>query len=209
MVVNFVQKNSITFVLNMESKDSSLHPTLHNRMEWLRGETILSQRWPKCMMENRCVPNRFWAEVVFTVVYLLNRSPMMVVKQKTPEEAWSGRKPRVNHLKVFGSTTYAWIPDEKRTKLDPKRKKLMITGYNDSHKAYRLVDVDTNQLSFNRDVIVDEEVGPFQTSLEIKITEQQLVLAKDSGIKLQAAPPERGEDSEHEEFLGSDFDDTI
>jgi hypothetical protein len=30
------------FVLNMGSKDSSLHLTLHNRMEWLRGGTALS-----------------------------------------------------------------------------------------------------------------------------------------------------------------------
>jgi hypothetical protein len=42
----FVQNNSMNFVLNLESKDSSLHPTLHNRMEWLRGETIPSHRWP-------------------------------------------------------------------------------------------------------------------------------------------------------------------
>jgi len=69
----------------------------------------------------------------------------MALKQKNPKEAWSWRKPKVSHLKVFGSTIYTWIPAEKRTKLDPKRKKLMITGYNYTHKAYRLVDTDTNK----------------------------------------------------------------
>jgi hypothetical protein len=63
----------------------------------------------RCMLQNRCVPNRFWLEAVFTVVYLLNRSPMMAVKQKTPKEAWSRRKPKVSRLKVFGSTAYTWI----------------------------------------------------------------------------------------------------
>jgi hypothetical protein len=71
-----------------------------------------------------------------------------------------------------------------------------------------LVDLHTNQLGFIKDVEVDEEVGPFQTSSEIKITKQQLVATKDSSIKLQATPPEREEDSKHEEFLRSDFDDT-
>jgi hypothetical protein len=80
------------------------------------------------------------------------------------------RKPRVTHLKVFSCIGCAWIPNEKRTKLDPKSKKSMITWYNNSHKAYILVDVDTDQLNFNRDVVVDEEARPFQTSLEIKIT---------------------------------------
>ena len=123
------------------------------------------------MLQNRCVPNRFWVEAVFTAVYLLNRSPMMAVKQKTPEEAWSGRKPKVSHLKVFGSTAYTWIPTAKRTKLDPKSKKMMLTGYNDTHKAYRLVDVDTDKVSFSRDV-VNEEVGPFHTPPAFRVTEQ-------------------------------------
>lgn len=60
---------------------------------------------------------------------------MMVVKQKTPEEAWFGRNPKVSHLKVFGSIAYAWILDEKRTKLETKSRKLIIMGYNNSHKA--------------------------------------------------------------------------
>jgi hypothetical protein len=120
------------------------------------------------MFQNRRVPNRFWVEAVFTALYLLNRSPMMAMKQKTPEEAWSRRKPKGNHLKVFGSTPFTWIPDEKRAKLDPKRKKIMITRYNDNHKAYRLVEIDTNKVSFSRDVVVDEEVGPFHTSPRIQ-----------------------------------------
>jgi hypothetical protein len=45
MVGNYVPNNSITFVLNMGLKGNSLHPTLHNRMEWLRGKTTQSQRW--------------------------------------------------------------------------------------------------------------------------------------------------------------------
>jgi hypothetical protein len=99
----------------------------------------------------------------------MNRSPTMPVKQKTPKEAWSRRKPKVNHLKVFGSTAYTWIPYEKRTKLDPKRKKTMITWYNDNHKSYILVYIDTNKVSYSRDVFVDEEVGPFHTSPEFTI----------------------------------------
>jgi hypothetical protein len=105
-------------------------------------------------------------------MYLLNRSPMMAVKQKTPEEAWSGRNPKVSHLEVFGSTAYTWIPAVKRTKLDPKSKKMMLIGYSDTHKAYRLVDVDTDKMSFSRDVVVDEEVGPFHTPPAFRVTKQ-------------------------------------
>lgn len=85
----------------------------------------------------------------------------------TPEEAWSGRKPKISHLKVFGSTAYVWIPDATRTKLDSKSQKLMFIGYNVNHKAYRLVDIDTNNLIFSRDVVFDEERGLFQPPLLI------------------------------------------
>jgi hypothetical protein len=150
------------------------------------------------MLQNRFVPNRFWVEALFTTVYLLNRSPTMAVKQKTPEEAWSGRKPKVIHLKVFGSTAYTSILAAKRTKLDLKSKRMMLTGYNDTHNAYRLVDVDTDKVKFSRDVVVDEEVGPFHTPPTFRVTEQPKVI-EDSGVKLPIAPPEGGKDSKHDD----------
>jgi hypothetical protein len=122
----------------------------------------------------------------------------MAVKQKTPEESWSRRKPKVSHLKVFGSTAYTWIPTAKRTKLDPKSKKMMLTGYIDTHKAYILVDVDTYKVSFSRDVVVDEEVGLFHTPPAFRVTEQQEVI-EDSSVKLPIAPPEGGKYSEHDD----------
>jgi hypothetical protein len=143
----------------------------------------------RCALQNKCVPNRFRVEAMFIAIYLLNRSPKMVVKQKTTKEAWSRRKPKVNHLKVFGSTTYTWIPNEKWTKLDPKRKKMMITRYNENHKSYRFVDINTNKVTFSRDVVVHEEVRPFHTSPKFKITKKPMV-DKDLGVKLQATPPE-------------------
>ena len=61
-----------------------------------------------------------WAEAVNTLVYLRNRSPTSRFKGETPYERWYGVKPKVDHLRVFGSKVYAHIPDEKRKKLDPK-----------------------------------------------------------------------------------------
>jgi hypothetical protein len=55
-------------------------------------------------------------------------------------------------------------------------------------------------LSFSRDVVVHDKVAAFRTSLEIKIPEQQTVVAKDSSIKLQATPPKRGDDYEKRSF---------
>ena len=67
-------------------------------------------------------------------------------------------------MKVFGSLAYVWIPDAKHIKLDSKSQKLMFTGYSHTHKAYRLIDVNTDRLIFSRDVVFDKELGPFPLS---------------------------------------------
>ncbi len=44
----------------------------------------------------------FWGEAVNTVVYIKNPCPTKALDTKTPQEAWSGRKLDVFHLRVFG-----------------------------------------------------------------------------------------------------------
>lgn len=133
----------------------------------------------QCMLENKSIPKKFWVGAVYKTIYLLNRSLTQAEEEKTPKEAWSRRKPKVSHLNIFGSTTYVWIPDAKRTKLDSKSQKLMLKGYIENQKAYRLIDVNTDLLTFNRNMVIDEEVGPFNLSSDIKTTEDQPPKVKD------------------------------
>ena len=67
-----------------------------------------------------------WAEVVHTDVYILNRSPTKAFDNLTPFEAYSGRKPGIGHLKVFGSICYMHVPSETRQKLDAKSVKVCL-----------------------------------------------------------------------------------
>ena len=66
------------------------------------------------------VPKEFWPEAVVWSVHILNRRPTFFVRNMTPQEAWSGRKPAVDHFRIFGCISYAHIPDEKRKKLEDK-----------------------------------------------------------------------------------------
>jgi hypothetical protein len=49
-------------------------------------------------------------------VYFLNRCKTTNLEYTTLQEAWSGVKPTVSHLKIFGSVAYAHIPDQRRVK---------------------------------------------------------------------------------------------
>ena len=74
----------------------------------------------------------------------------------------------------------------------------MSTRYNDSKKSKWLLDVDTNKVSFIRDVTSDEDARPLQTSSIIKITKEKPIVSNVLGVKLQVAPPEAGEDSKND-----------
>ena len=59
----------------------------------------------------------FWADAVLCVVYIKNRFPSNVNRNKTTYEMWYGHFPSVKHLRVFSSTCYALIPKVHRKNL--------------------------------------------------------------------------------------------
>jgi transposase InsO family protein len=55
-----------------------------------------------------------WGEAVLTAVNLINISPTKALEaNKTPYELWHNKKPKIQYLRVFGSTVYRLF-DEKR-----------------------------------------------------------------------------------------------
>ena len=94
----------------------------------------------RSMLADSELPKRFWAEALATAVYLRNRSPTTAVKQMTPFEAFTGKKPNVENLRIFGCDAYAHTPKDERKKLDSKTKKSIFLGYGDGVKGYRLYD---------------------------------------------------------------------
>lgn len=103
-----------------------------------------------CMLADAGLGKLYWGEAVMTAAYLQNRLPSRVVS-KTPYELWTGRKPRFEHLRVFGCDAYVHVPDAKRSKLDEKSIKLTFVGYSEDHKGYRFLDRATNRVTLSRD----------------------------------------------------------
>ena len=58
------------------------------------------------------LPHKFWAEALYTAVYLCIRSQTKAVKHKMPFEALKGEKPTVKHLCIFGYTEVQWLSAE-------------------------------------------------------------------------------------------------
>ena len=111
----------------------------------------------RCMLSQAGVPNSYWAEAVATAAYLRNRTPTRAFKIKTtPFERWYGKRPNLSHLRVFGCTAYAHIPNCQRHKLDKKAVKLHFVGYCSESNGYRLLDEATCRVVIRRDVVFNE-----------------------------------------------------
>jgi hypothetical protein len=81
------------------------------------------------MLNEKNLPNYFWAETVSTTVYIMSRTPIATVHGMTPEEKFTGKKSDVSQFRMFGCIAYVHVPDEKRSKLDPKAEKCIFIGY--------------------------------------------------------------------------------
>lgn len=110
----------------------------------------------RSMLKGKGLPKKLWAEAINTAIYILNRSPTKVVRNKTPFEAWNHRKPLVDNFKVFGCVAYSLILSQNRDKFDEKGEKLLFIGYSSESKGYRLLNPESNKLVVSRDVIFDE-----------------------------------------------------
>ena len=92
----------------------------------------------KAMIHDQDLLMHLWVEAARTTIYVQNRSPHRVLGKKTPEEMFSGEKPEVSHLTIFGCPVYVHVPKEKRSKLEPSGKKGIFVGYRESSKAYKV-----------------------------------------------------------------------
>lgn len=120
-----------------------------------KNRTILDMA--RSMLKGKKLPKEFWAEAVACAIYLSNRSPTRSVWGKTPQEAWSGRKPGISHLRVFESVAHVHIPDERRAKLEDKSEKFIFVGYDPNSKGYKLYIPNNKKIVVSRDVVFDEE----------------------------------------------------
>ena len=118
----------------------------------------------RSMLHSKRLPSYLWAEAVATAAFLRNISLTKALSNITPAEAWTGRKPHAENLRIFGCKAFAHIPAERRHKLEAKSKVCVFVGYDLSNKAYRLYDPSKRSIIISRDVAFDE--SSFADSLE-------------------------------------------
>ena len=98
----------------------------------------------RSMLYHHHLPLPFWAEAIRTAAYIRNRCPTSRLGTVTPEEAWTGHKPSVSHLRTFGCVGYCHVADVNRRKLEAKSRPCVFTGYEASAGTCSLIDPAAN-----------------------------------------------------------------
>ena len=152
-----IEFNSFCKTSGISRQLTAAYTPQQNGIAERKNRTIMNST--RSMLVDRKVPKEFWPEAVNWTVYLLNRSPTVVVHDKTPEEVWKNQVPSIEHLKVFGWVGYVHIADQKRKKLDNKSEKCVHLGVSKESKAYRMYNPITKRIVISRDVTFVEDEG--------------------------------------------------
>jgi transposase InsO family protein len=125
-----------------------------------RNRTLLDM--VRSMLSHASLPVSLWMEALKTAAHILNLAPTKSAPN-TPHEMWTGKKPSLNYLRVWGCPAEARIFNPQLKKLDPKTVSCFFVGYPHRGKGYRFYCpghttkyVETRQAVFFEDNEVNE-----------------------------------------------------
>lgn len=153
------------------------HTPQQNGVAERKNRTLIETA--RSMLSHAKLPKIYWAEAVATAAYIQNGLPTSVLKKKTPNQRWCGKKPDMSHMRVFGCVAYAHVPDTERRKLHKKAVKLSFMGYANNAKGYRLWDEEKRRIRIRRDVIFNESDFGWKQEVEESCSENHVTINTD------------------------------
>ena len=115
------------------------------------NRTILEK--VRCLLNESSLSKRFWAQATNTTLYLINRSPSSALNFKTPMHVWSGLKPNLSHLRLFGCIAYVLI---NQGKLNLRAVKGIFIGYATGVKGYKVWLLNEKKRIISRNIVFHE-----------------------------------------------------
>jgi hypothetical protein len=111
------------------------------------------------MLDEYKTLDRFWAKVINTACYSINRLYLHRILKKTSYELLTGKKPNVSYFRVFGSKCFILIKRCRKSKFAPKAVKGFLHGYDSNTRAYRVFNKSTGLVEVSSDIVFDESNG--------------------------------------------------
>jgi len=134
-----------------------------------------------------CLPDSWWEFVFATATHVYNHTSIKCLKWKTPQKIFTGEKPRISYLHVFGCGAYVYLPSEVcANKFTPCSELMIFIGYEDN--GYRFIrHTQGNAIFRSTQAIFDK--GHFPRCLSSHSREQIPPGKLTPEIKLSAPEP--------------------
>ena len=162
----FLQENGIV------AQYSTPGEPQQNKVAERRNHTLMDM--VRSMMSYSMLPINLWMEALKAAIHILNRVPSKSVP-KTPYVLWTGRKPALSYLHVWGCPAEAKVFNPNIGKLDPKTVSCHFIGYPEKSKGYRFYYpdrhtkfVETRHAVFLEEQMVRGSMVPREIDLEEK-----------------------------------------
>jgi hypothetical protein len=169
---------------------TTIYTPQHNGVVENKNHTIM--KMAESMLRENNLSNDYWDEAVSYLVYILNISPTTSVRDKVPQEAWSGTMINVSHFKNFGCIVFAHIPEEMRKNLENRSEKCIFIRYNEQSKAYILYNPVTKKFLVSRmSNSLENKSWSEQENIDIGYSQNQCnkLMSKTENSKQQTHPP--------------------
>ena len=105
-------------------------------------------------MSQTDLPLYFWGYALEAAAFTLNRVPSKSV-EKTPYEIWTGKRPSLSFLKIWGCDAY--VKRLTPTKLEPRSDKCVFVGYPRETKGYYFYNRQENKVFVARNAVFLEK----------------------------------------------------
>ena len=120
------------------------------------------------MLNDAGLPNAYWGDAILYATHVLNCIPTRAItKSLTPHKAFTGNKPSIVHLRIFGCKAHVHIPDEKQCKLDAKSIEYTFLGFMENCKAYVCMQHLSGHVFESQDVVFNKGSANAPTHMKI------------------------------------------
>jgi deoxyuridine 5'-triphosphate nucleotidohydrolase len=109
----------------------------------------------RCMLFSADLGSEYWSWALLHAIYIKNRLPHYSTGM-TPYEKFTGTKPDMTNLRIFGSKVYARNPGKRPFKLDHHVSQGFFLGYTATDKNIIYIDKRTGTIKVTTHVIYDE-----------------------------------------------------
>ncbi|KAI0994162.1 hypothetical protein K3495_g14020, partial [Podosphaera aphanis] len=121
----------------------------------------------RAMLKDADLPLEFWDEAVEADTYMRNRlqtGPIVDGRQVSPEQAFTGKIPDIDHIRIWGSKCYSYLhpktipANQRHDKLVDRGRVGVFMGYSDTtNKQFKVYSPDLGYTSRSSRLMVDEK----------------------------------------------------